>query len=74
MSKIEELIEVVRDLPDEKVDGLLELARTWASSKRQAEKPMRVVRLGGIATGYDTPLSDIQQARKEMWSFDNEQP
>jgi hypothetical protein len=74
MSKIEELIEVVRELPEEKVDGLLELARSWAESEHGGDKPIRVVRLGGIAKGHDTTLADIKQARKEVWSFDRELP
>lgn len=72
MSKIEELIEVVRELPDEKVDGLLELARSWAADKAHSHPTIVPIRMGGMAPGWDTPLEDILQARKEAWTFDGD--
>src|SRR5437762_6628248 len=56
MSKVEELMEVARELPEDKVDGLLTLARAWAKSSKKPPIHLRAVRLGGIASGYDTPL------------------
>ncbi len=74
MSKIEELIEVVRELPDDKVDGLLELARSWAADNEPSHLTVIPIRMGGLVSGWDTPLEDIVQARKEVWTFDRELP
>lgn len=74
MSKIEQLMEVVRELPDDKLDGLLELARAWAADKVHSDHTIIPIRMGGMVSGWDTPLEDILQARKEMWTFGSELP
>ncbi len=74
MSKVDELIEVVNELPPEAVDDLLEKAREWAQKPRTYSTPFRPVKLGGIAAGSDVTLEDIREVRKEMWTRTRELP
>lgn len=59
----EELLNLVRRLPEEKIPKVEEFLRTLG----EFDPPYKPVPLGGILAGYVFTEADIAEARKEMW-------
>jgi hypothetical protein len=66
MSRVEELISVVREHPSEAVDKLLGMARTL-SARPSSATPYVPVKLRGLWNDMEITEADLRQARKEMW-------
>lgn len=59
----EQLLNLIRRLPEDKLSKAEELLRTL----EEHGPPYKPVPLGGILKGYEFTEADIAEARKEMW-------
>ncbi len=59
----EQLLDLIRRLPEEKLPKAEELLRTL----EEPGPPYKPVPLGGVLKGYVITEADIAEARREMW-------
>jgi hypothetical protein len=69
----QDICQQVAELPQESLVDLakfVEFLRFKASesaAETKAEKPLRIIKLGGLLEGYDFSPEFIAEARREMW-------
>jgi hypothetical protein len=70
----QDIYQQILELPQE---SLVELAKFIeflrfkageSATETKAEKPLRIIKLGGLLKGYDFSPELIAEARREMWS------
>ncbi len=69
----QDICQQIEDLPQA---SLVELAKyieflrfkvSESATEKEAEKPLRIIKLGGLLKGYDFSPELIAEARREMW-------
>jgi hypothetical protein len=69
----QDICQQIEELPQE---SLVELAKfieflrfkaSESATETEAEKPLRIIKLGGLLEGYDFSPEFIAEARREMW-------
>ena len=68
---IQQLYEQIRDLPQESLPELaryIEFLRFKArTAPTTAQRPLRIIKLGGLLKGYDFSPELLAEVRQEMW-------